>query len=57
MSELDDCISGKLRAQIEAEEATYNGDVARRLPLRSPNDPAVDRSPRPGEWTIAQVSR
>jgi hypothetical protein len=57
MSELDDCIGGTLCAQIEAEEATDNGDVARRPPLRSPNDPAVDRSPRPGEWTVAQVSR
>ena len=41
MSELDDFLDGMLRAQIEAEEAIHNGDVAPRVALWSQNDPVT----------------
>jgi ketosteroid isomerase-like protein len=41
MSELDDFINGMLRAQIQAEEALHNGDLAPRVALWSQNDPVT----------------
>lgn len=41
MSELDDFINGMLRAQIEAEQAIHDGDLAPRLALWSREDPVT----------------
>jgi ketosteroid isomerase-like protein len=41
MSELNDFLDGMLRAQIEAEEAIHNGNVAPRVALWSQRDPVT----------------